>query len=352
VIFLSRPEIETWRQAGEEALANRVGPGRPTYTGRANLEPMFDYFIGTLLAAHGATAQGKEWLLAGAQHEAGMFSNTFVSAFLERTAGRFIMPAKAFEDPRPFVHFASVPLMVRARELFLEHASHSLPAFRRPFRILDIGTGNGALLANLLQRLRAHGKVNDMAEVLLVDASPAMTDLAAKTVAEALPGAPVRPLTARIEEAAGRLEGRYDVALMSLAYHHLPWEQKKAHLERLKAHVDHVLVFELDANNDTPELHSPELACSVYQSYGRIIDFVFAHDAPVAVAQACVDFFLMTEQISLLTQPRGRRTEYHMLRGQWHELFRGTLGTDFACAAESTCFADESLDLFFMHYGR
>ena len=107
--------------------------------------------------------------------------------------------------------------------------------------------------------------------------------------------------------------------MSSLAYHHMPMEDKRVHLARLKPWIDHFLLFEMDANNDTPDLLSPELALSVYQSYGRIMDFVYAHDAPVDVVTDCIDSFLMTEVVSILTQRRGARSDYHMLRGQWHE---------------------------------
>jgi hypothetical protein len=132
----------------------------------------------------------------------------------------------------------------------------------------------------------------------------------------------------------------------------MPLEHKKIHLARLKPWIDHFLLFEMDANNDTPDIFSPELALSVYQSYGRIIDFVFAHDAPVEVVTDCVDSFLMTELISLLTQPRGEWTDYHMLRSQWNDLFQSSLGPEFSLRSDSSCYADEYLDLFTMHYGR
>jgi hypothetical protein len=108
----------------------------------------------------------------------------------------------------------------------------------------------------------------------------------------------------------------------------------------------------MDANNDTPELYSPDLAFSVYQSYGRIIDFVYAHDAPVEVVTDCIDSFLMTELVSILTQPRGERTDYHMLRSQWNDLFETELCPEFTMRCDSTCYADEYLALFTMHYGR
>jgi hypothetical protein len=140
--------------------------------------------------------------------------------------------------------------------------------------------------------------------------------------------------------------------MSSLAYHHMPVEDKRIHLSRLRPWIDHFLLFEMDANNDTPELYSPELAFSVYQSYGRIMDFVYAYDAPVEVVTDCIDSFLMTEVVSLLTQPRGERTEYHMLRSQWHDLFRTCLCPEFTVSSDSTCYADEYMTLFTLHYGR
>ncbi|HRU07001.1 MAG TPA: hypothetical protein P5137_14640, partial [Candidatus Brocadiia bacterium] len=119
-----------------------------------------------------------------------------------------------------------------------------------------------------------------------------------ETVGKEFPPSVIQTVTSRIEDCSDQIGGRYDVALCSLSYHHMPIEVKRKHLERLKEHFDHLVIFEVDANNDTPELFSPELAVSVYQSYGRIIDFVYAHDAPVEVAQGCVDCFLMTEEIS------------------------------------------------------
>ena len=107
----------------------------------------------------------------------------------------------------------------------------------------------------------------------------------------------------------------------------------------------------MDANNDTPECSSPELALSVYQSYGRIMDFVYAHDAPVDVVTDCIDAFLMTEVISILTEPRGVRTDYHMLRTQWHDLFSAVLCPEFSLRSDSACYADEYMTLFTMHYG-
>lgn len=354
MLFLSSTEKKQWVALGAEVLADRsIQPHAFGAKIRSSFEQIFDYFIGTLLAARGQQQRAVAWLQEGARDEETLLmSNAYLLSFLERHGGKMIMPAVVFADPRPFIHFAGTPEIRAAREQFLQHLGHTLPRFDRPFRIMDIGTGDGALLGMVLQHLRKAGKVGDIGEILLNDASPAMIELAEKNMKALFPKAQIRASTARIENVSDRIDGHYDVAMSSLAYHHLPFEKKIAHLRAMAPRFDHFAIFEIDANNDTPELGSPELACSVYQSYGRIINFVFSHDAPVDVALASVDCFLMTEAVSLLTQPRGARNDYHMLRGQWHDVMAQGLGKAFACGCDSVCHADEYVNIFTMHYGR
>jgi len=72
----------------------------------------------------------------------------------------------------------------------------------------------------------------------------------------------------------------------------------------------------------------------------------------VDVALASVDSFLMGEAVSFLTQPRGVRSDYHMLRQQWHALFRDVLNPEFTCWNDATCYSDQYFDMFTLHYGR
>ncbi len=311
------------------------------------------YHVGTLLAAEGQGERGIEWLQAGTLGEReGLFSSTFLLGFLERHGGRLHAPAVCFADPRPYIHFTGVPVMRSAREAFIEQCACTLPPFDEPLRMMDIGCGDGGLTAALLAHLQETGTAPEIGEVLLIDSSPAMLELAEKTVRERIPGVTVTTANHTIQEISAVIDRRFDLAVSSLAYHHMPIEEKRIHLARLKPWIDHFILFEMDANNDTPDLGSPDLALAIYQSYGRIIDFVFSHDAPVDVATRCVDNFLMTEVVSLLTEPRGDRTDNHMLRGQWQRLFDEVLGPEFDCRCDAPCYADEYITLFTMHYGR
>ena len=353
MLFLSVKEKQTWENFGTSILKSQITPDGFDGNVRSNLYPAFCFFAGTLLAAKGHEALGIKWLQAGVEKEEdGLFLNAFMTSFLEHQNHQFIMPDVAFKDPRPFVHFSGVPAIKKSRQEFLVQCGHSMPYFEKPVRIMDIGCGNGALVSELLNHLKQVGKIKGVSEILLIDASPAMIELAKETVSKHFSPNIIKTINSKIEKVSDQIDSHYDIALSSLAYHHMPMEKKIFYLNRMKKHIDHFVIFELDANNDSPELFTPELSLSVYQSYGRIIDFVFAHDAPVEVAQACVDCFLMTEAVSLLSQPRGERTEYHMRRIQWHELFQETLSPEFSCFCDSTCYADEYLDLFTMHYGR
>ncbi len=354
MLFLSDDEKTAWAAFAREICDSCAArPQEYQEKIRQNLVSAFDFYIGTLLATRGEGRRCMEWLGAGALcEEEGLFSSTFLLGFLQRHNRQMTRPAVAFEDPRPFIHFANVPIMKEARRNLVCQFGHSLPSFERPVRFMDIGCGDGSLTAMVLTRLLETGKVGEFEEILLVDSSPAMIECARKTVHAAFPDLPVSTEKARIQDCSASIGHRYEIAMSSLAYHHMPMEDKRVHLARLKPWIDHFLLFEMDANNDTPDLLSPELALSVYQSYGRIMDFVYAHDAPVDVVTDCIDSFLMTEVVSILTQRRGARSDYHMLRGQWHELFRTVLGPEFSIRSDSACYADEYMTLFTMHYGR
>ncbi|MDD4138340.1 MAG: class I SAM-dependent methyltransferase [Methanoregula sp.] len=353
MLFLSDEEKSAWAEYAREISDSNVTPAHYVGRVRSNLIPAFDYYIGTQLASKGQNRRAAEWLEAGTMcEEDGLFSAAFLMSFLQRHNGIMVKPSVAFEDPRPYLHFAGVPMMKEARSHLVHQFVHSLPAFDHPIRFMDIGCGDGSLTAKILSHLVETGKAEGIDEVLLVDSSPAMIELAKKTVAESIPGITITLENARIQDCSASISRHYDIAMSSLAYHHMPVEDKRLHLARLRPWIDHFLLFEMDANNDTPDLNSPELALSVYQSYGRIMDFVYAYDAPVDVVTDCIDSFLMTEVISLLTRPRGERTEYHMLRTQWHELFESCLAPAFSLRSDSSCYADEYVTLFTMHYGR
>ncbi len=353
MFFLSTQDRETWSRLAAKAENGNIAPEDARSEVKDDLFPALCFFIGSRLSASGRVSDGRRWFSAGAVSEdTGLFSNGFLLGFLERQKGAFRKPAVAFEDPRPFIHFTGVPVMKNSRSGFITASMRTLPRFPGPVKVMDLGCGDGGLTATFVQALLACGNAPFVESVLLVDSSHAMLELAGKTLGSVLPGASVQTMNNRIQEASLAIPGHYDIAISSLAYHHMPFQDKLTHLERLKHAFDHFILFEMDANHDSPELGSPELAYSVYQAYGRIIDFVFSHDADPEIACACVDNFLITELISILTEPRGSRTDYHMTRAQWQLLFDQAFQDEFDLQCDVSTYADEFMDLFTLHYAK
>lgn len=353
MLFLSKNESRKWRQSAGEILDGNLKPSDAKSDIRHGMMPVFCYYAGMQLAAGGKGQLAKEWFRKGAlSEESLMLSNAYIMGFLDRHDNKLTMPEVCFADPRPYLHFISLPIIQDTRRRFLNHCAATVRQYERPFRFVDMGCGDGSLTAEMLLKLRESGKVGDIEEIMLVDSSPAMLSLAKETVGKHFDPALIRTANIRIQEFCAQVAAPYDLALCSLSIHHMPFETKLVCLQQLKPWIKDFIIFELEANNDSPELGDPELALSIYQSYGRMLDMVFAHDAPVELVLACADRFWITEIISIFTQPRGKRTEYHMLRMQWHELFKKSFGDEFSCYCDSICYGDEHSSLFAMHYGR
>jgi hypothetical protein len=138
----------------------------------------------------------------------------------------------------------------------------------------------------------------------------------------------------------------------SLSLHHMPAEVKRRALAALAPSLDHLLLLELDADHDTPELGSPRLAASIHQTYGWMLAQILGPGAPDPVARESADRFVAPELVSLLTQPRGVRSEHHMPRERWMELLADALGPEVRPLGIRTALATPHADLFALHLGR
>lgn len=351
VFYLSTGETERWRELSSVVLrGERLDPAvledQPP-----PLRPALCYYLAVNLIAEGRVAEAREWLALGAGIET-IRANAYLLDYLERNGGELKAVQPSFSDPRPWAHFSSLPHLSSAREVLADFFERSLPVFTEPLRVMDIGCGNGRLCVSLLKRLVGSGHAAGVGEVLVLDPSTEMLAEARSNVLEAFPGAEVIPVEGKLEQVSRELPRGYDLALCALSVHHMPYEQKEVHIGALAEAVRHIIVFELGANHDTPEMCAPELVYSVYQTFGQSLEYIFAQEAETEVQNACADIFVMSETVSLLSEPRGKRTEYHMPRAQWHRLLAGVCPPGMRCLGERTCFCDEYCELVALHYGR
>jgi SAM-dependent methyltransferase len=353
MLYLGQEERKTWKDFADQALETGTAPGGDLSFIRPGLIPAFHFYIGTLLLSSGRNELGEKWINAGIPCEpGGLFSNAFLASYLKRNKGQLVSPGVIFEDPAPYVHFNNTPVLADSRMKFLDFCAHGLPKISEPLRIMDIGCGHGKVLVDLLQKLQKEDLIGEVGEIFLIDPSEKMLKLACDNVTAAFPGATIRTSQSRIQGLPIEPGDHYHIALASLSIHHIPYEIKLLTLKKLKQHIDWFILFELDGNNDSPERNTPECALSVYQLYGSVIDFVFSYDAPIELAIASIDRFLMAEAVYFFTVPRENRTDFHMLRSQWHQIFTEGLGNDFTCICDSTCYGDENVAIFTMIYGK
>lgn len=348
-----RPEdVATWNRLLPEVVAGIALPAGPVERELpAEQVGAFRFFAGTALASR-SDPRAEAWLAAGAAadgHE--LRASEYLSGLVHR-AGHLVAPGSAFADPRAYLHFTHVPAMQACREQFLSFAVDSLPADQGSLRVLDVGCGDGGMVESLLAALVACGSFDDVTSITLLDPSPEMISMAKARLAAAWPDARVEGRVARLENVASTLPGHYDLVVGSLSLHHMPAEVKRRALAALAPAMEHLLVLELDADHDSPELGSPALAASVHQTYGWMLAQVLGDGPGDAVARESADRFVAPELVSLLTQPRGLRSEYHMRRERWTQLLDEALGPGIRPLGVRTVLASAHTDLFALHFGR
>ena len=349
--YLSREQARTWRELANTALGGDWFDPSVLADQPSSLRPALCYYLGTTLLDDGRVEEATRWLQLGAEIEP-IRANAYLLDYLERNNGVLAAVQPSFSDPRPWAHFSSLPHLKSAREVLLSFCESSLPESEAPLRLMDIGCGNGALTVALMKRLLDSGRAPRIGEVLLMDPSHEMLAVATAQVVEAFPEVKVTGVEGTLEAASSDLPKGYGLALCALSVHHMPYEQKTVHIGALCEAADNVVIFELGANRRHPR---PVLSRACFlglpdvRSVARV--YLRATRSP-DVQQACADIFVMSETVSLLTEPRGTRTEYHMRRKQWHELLESVCPPEMTCLGETTCYRDEHCELVALHYGR
>ena len=160
--FLSKVESANWKAEAEKILDEKISTEKHKYEFQPALQSAFSFFIGSRFAAEGNEKMGMDWARHGIlNEESGLFSNAFLLNFLERHNGKLIMPDKVFADPRPYIHFTTVPSVKNARFNFARQCAKSIPQIKKPLKIMDIGCGDGGMLLLFLDVLYKAGTINE-----------------------------------------------------------------------------------------------------------------------------------------------------------------------------------------------
>lgn len=312
----------------------------------------FCFAAGVRLAESGYLKEAFSWLTAGAAFEC--IENTmcgYSKSYIAKNGG-LVTSSHPFGDPTAYLPFTEVTPLKSGKEIFIAEMIRSLPDFNREVRLLDIGCGDGSLTGQIIASLLRRGLVLGISELDLVEPSAPMLSCAASDLSALYPDMKINSHEGPIQDVSTHLSQDTDIAIASLSCHHMPYKDKEFLFNQIAKKTRHLLVFEIDADHDLPEKNSPELLVSVYQSYGRLITMMLNHPSLPEAGERCADYFLMAEVISLLTEERGVRRDYHMLKEQWNVLLAKSLGPEFTLKCDTTCYADPWMRLFFLHYGK
>lgn len=189
--------------------------------------------------------------------------------------------------------------------------------------ILDIGAGNGVLIAEIVNALARRLNLQSV-HLILLDPSASMIDSAA-AYCRANIRIPVciTTIMGKAEELSTEpldiMQTKMPIWFINAAasLHHMPHEVKGPTLQKLSALSRLCLITEFEANNDLPDADTPEYVYSVVQHKGYYLDDVLHCGADAEGVKLCIDEFVLAEALVMLSNERAHRIDYHATASQW-----------------------------------
>ena len=193
------------------------------------------------------------------------------------------------------------------------------------FTLLDIGTGDGVLLAEILNQVFLEGFATEVRAVLL-DKSAAMVEASANHCRKAVTH-PVEFVSFKGDVGAlslvqqRQLRGlNVTVALASECLHHLPAHLKIKTFSTLSGLAPDLLLAELEGRHDLLEPGSPRLLLSVWRFYGGLLRSLEEEKLGAEDERLCREQLLLPEIARLILCDRSHRGEYHCASRRWIKL--------------------------------
>ena len=287
-------------------------------------------------------------------------SNTFASKLCQylKECGVFAPRAVTFADSRPYDIYTRTGLYKE----YLAGAKAAIMAFvdKNPqpvsssrFSILDIGTGNGVFITEIINCIAAKNGAC-RCKLIVLDQSQAMHAAAEEYIKlHAKLDVETVHIYSKIQDIAPELLpallGEEPIWFINagLSVHHMPDTVKINMLKNLSVVAEHFLLTDMSGNHDLPEKDSPELVYSIVCTYDRYFKAVVGADLTEADKQLCIYDFWLAEALTMLSCERPQRIDYHATIKQWGE-YAGKAGYEVVNLIPTTYCGDDPLN-FTMH---
>jgi len=199
------------------------------------------------------------------------------------------------------------------RGLYAANALAIRPRLAKPFRALEIGGGDGRLWRSVLSSA-------DEGTLWLIDPAEAVHEEVARRLP---PGVELISNRAPVQEA--ELPEDVDVAVCSLTLHHVPGEEKREVLRRLRASVTGLFVLnEADVHCEVDLAPGdPVLVDNLFDSYVRRCGRALLDEAPDERVDAILHLWCLA-QVRLAYVPIDERDVYELDVCRWLELLAST----------------------------
>ena len=257
------------------------------------------------------------------------FSAVLADYLLEHQT--FNPAAKAFQETTPYDVWTQTDLyksqMAETLAAIATFARKTPPpASNTCPTIIDIGSGNGILLVEIIKQLLALYQLESI-QIISIEQSPEMI-AATEKYCQASISIPIlfTPICCKIQDITPQqlaiIKNHDPIWFInaSLSLHHLPREIKSISMKMLAELSACCLISEANNNHDLPEKDTPELIYSVTENYGFIIQDILSSHISKTDQKLCINNFILTEAINILKNDREQRGDYHALISEWQEI--------------------------------
>ena len=192
--------------------------------------------------------------------------------------------------------------------------------------ILDVGSGNGILITNIINSILAAVPLTSL-HLILNDASQNMLELAKLHCKQNIN----LPLT--ITTIKGRIEDISPDVIQAAtkntpvwfvngaaSLHHMPAAKKHSTLKKLASLTYKILITDFEANHDLPQADTPEFLYSLVQNQNFFIEDILLSNNSEDDKWLAIDEFILAEGLVMIANDREHRVDYHAHKHEWIDL--------------------------------